>query len=122
RGPGTRCEMPRRFPFDLRPRTLARLRESRAAHTRRRTPRRLRPNCRGPRLPRRSAGQALCSTLYSLVEPQVRLDPVASALAAEAGLLVAAERRGRVEAVERVRPDHPGTETLRHPEDPRALL
>ncbi len=37
-------------------------------------------------------------------------------------LLVAAERRGRVEAVVRVRPDHAGAQALRHREDPRALL
>ena len=58
----------------------------------------------------------------SLVEPQVRLEPVAAALAAEAGLLVAAERRRRIEAVERVRPDDAGAQPLDHPQDPRALL
>src|SRR5439155_19694441 len=42
----------------------------------------------------------------SRVESQVRLEPVPAAFAAEAGLLVPAERRRRVEAVERVRPDH----------------
>ena len=45
-----------------------------------------------------------------------------AALAAEARLLVAAERAGRVEAVERVRPDDAGPQVLRHPEDARAFL
>src|SRR5205085_10408842 len=58
----------------------------------------------------------------SFVELQVRLEPVPAALTAEAGLLVAAERRGRIEAVERVRPHHAGPQPLRHPEDARALL
>src|SRR5215472_3104239 len=44
------------------------------------------------------------------------------ALPAEAGLLVAAERRARVEAVVRVRPHDARAEALRHPEDARALL
>ena len=56
------------------------------------------------------------------LEPQVRLEPVAAALAAEAGLLVAAERRRRVEPVERVPPDDAGAQPVGHPEDPRALL
>src|SRR5690242_6813278 len=56
------------------------------------------------------------------VEAQIRLEAVASTLAAETGLLVAAERRRRVEAVERVRPHHPGAQPLGHPEDARALL
>src|SRR6478672_6233907 len=38
-----------------------------------------------------------------LLEVQVRLEAVPTALAAEAGLLVAAERRAGIEAVERVR-------------------
>src|ERR687888_467268 len=53
---------------------------------------------------------------------EVRLEPVAAALAAEAGLLVAAERRGRVEAVVRVRPDDAGAQAFGHPENARALL
>src|SRR4051794_25391858 len=57
-----------------------------------------------------------------LREVEIWLQPVPAALAAEAGLLVAAERRARVEAVERVRPDDAGAKTLRHPEDARALL
>src|SRR4051794_41838400 len=45
-----------------------------------------------------------------------------AALAAEARLLVAAERRGRIEAVERVGPDDARAQRARHPEDARALL
>src|SRR5438445_4373091 len=56
------------------------------------------------------------------VESQVRLEAVAAALAAEAGLLVAAERRRRVEPVVRVGPDDPRAQALGHPENPRALL
>src|SRR3954453_1927740 len=56
------------------------------------------------------------------VEVDVRLQPVASALAAEAGFLVAAERRRRVEPVEGVRPDDARAQTLGHPENARALL
>src|SRR3954454_18589134 len=56
------------------------------------------------------------------VEGEVRLDAVPAALAAVAGLLVAAERGGRVEAVEGVRPDDARAHALRHPEDARALL
>src|SRR5215208_5454475 len=44
------------------------------------------------------------------------------ALAAEAGLPVAAERRSRVEAVVGVRPDDTRAQPLRHPQDPRPLL
>jgi hypothetical protein len=55
-------------------------------------------------------------------EPPGRARARAAALAAEAGLLVAAERRRRVEAVVRVRPDDAGAQPLRHPEDARALL
>src|SRR5689334_23007606 len=47
---------------------------------------------------------------------------MAAALTAEAGLLVAAERGARVEAVVRVRPHDSGAEALRHPENPRPLL
>src|SRR5262245_18659592 len=56
------------------------------------------------------------------VELQVRLEPVQTALPAEAGLLVPAERRRRVEAVVRVGPDHARPQPLGHPEDPRPLL
>src|SRR5687768_15477955 len=66
--------------------------------------------------------QARASRAAVLVEVQVRLEPVEAALAAEARLLVAAERRRRVEAVERVRPDDARAQSLRHPEDARALL
>src|SRR5436309_15003864 len=45
-----------------------------------------------------------------------------AALAPEAGLLVAAERRARIEAVVGVRPDNAGTEPLGHPEDAGALF
>src|SRR6266496_1668681 len=45
-----------------------------------------------------------------------------SALAAEAGLFVAAERRRRIEAVVGVRPYDSGAQSFRHPEDARALL
>src|SRR5688572_28709888 len=56
------------------------------------------------------------------VELEVRLEAVLAALAPVAGLLVAAERRRRVEAVVGVRPDDAGAQLLRHPEDARALL
>src|SRR5829696_3465608 len=76
----------------------------------------------GARARRRRAAAAAGSASRRALEGQVRLEPVAAALAAEARLLVAAERRRRVEAVERVRPDDPRLQLLRHPEDPRALL
>src|SRR4051794_29411898 len=66
---------------------------------------------------RRSATPGL-----AVLELQVRLEPVQAAFAAEARLLVAAERRRRVEAVERVRPDDARTQALSHPEDARSLL
>src|SRR5262245_56717759 len=47
---------------------------------------------------------------------------MAAALATEARLLVAAERRARVEAVVGVRPHDARPKPLRHPEDPRSLL
>src|SRR5918996_1606541 len=56
------------------------------------------------------------------LEVQVRLEPVQAPLAAEARLAVAAEGRGRVEAVVRVRPDDAGAQPLRHGEDAGALL
>ena len=48
---------------------------------------------------------------------QVGRQAVAAALAAEARLLVAAERARRVEAVERVGPHHAGPQPLGHPQD-----
>src|SRR3954468_19449704 len=66
---------------------------------------------------RRSATPGL-----AVLELQVRLEPVQAAFAAEARLLVAAERRRRIEAVERVRPHDAGAHALRHPEDAGALL
>src|SRR6476619_4772037 len=69
--------------------------------------------CRSPR----SSAERLRS-----IEGHVRLEPVQAALAAEARLLVAAERARRIEPVERVRPDDAGAEPLGHPEDARALL
>src|SRR4029077_3232695 len=53
---------------------------------------------------------------------EVRLQPVPAAFAAVTRLLVAAERRRRIELVERVRPDHPGPQPGGHPQDQRALL
>src|SRR3954471_3422128 len=58
----------------------------------------------------------------ALVQLQIRLEPVPAALAAEARLLVAAERRGRIEAVVGIRPDHARAQALSHPEDARSLL
>src|SRR5215210_747173 len=49
-------------------------------------------------------------------------EPVPAALAAVAGLLVAAEGRRRVELVERVGPHDAGPELIRDLQDPRALL
>src|SRR6266480_7815688 len=69
------------------------------------------------RLPSRESSADL-----GVLELQVRLQSVAAALPAEAGLLVAPERRRRIGAVEGVRPHDAGTQTLRHPEDARALL
>src|SRR5713226_7787938 len=92
-------------------------------------PRPSRSRCDGPtggappsarkrdRLPSRGSSAGL-----GALELQVRLQPVAAALPAEAGLFVAAERRRRIEAVEGVRPDDAGTQTLRHPENARALF
>ena len=53
---------------------------------------------------------------------QVRGEALAAALAAVAGLLVAAERRRRVEAVEGVRPDHAGAQLVGDGEDLRPLV
>src|SRR4051794_5109188 len=66
---------------------------------------------------RRSATERL-----DRLEGQVWLEPVPSAFATEAGLLVAAERRSGVEAVVRVRPDDARAQAARHREDPRPLL
>src|SRR4029077_3499086 len=56
------------------------------------------------------------------VDREVRLEAVEAALAAEARLLVTAERARRGKAGVRVRPDDPRAPPLSHPEDPRALL
>src|SRR5207245_5361542 len=53
---------------------------------------------------------------------QVGLQSVQASLPAEPALLVAAERRRRVEPVERVGPNHAGPKSLGHPQDARALL
>src|SRR5579871_6330554 len=53
---------------------------------------------------------------------EVGLEAVPAAFPAEPGFLVAAERRRRVEPVERVRPDHPGPQPGRDPQDQRPLL
>src|SRR5579864_1850350 len=57
-----------------------------------------------------------------LSDIEVGLQPVPAALPAVAGFLVTPERRGRVELVERVRPDHAGAQPGRHPQDPRPLV
>src|SRR6266540_7172172 len=59
---------------------------------------------------------------YVSLELQVGLEPVPAALAAEPRLLVAAERRGGIEAVVGVGPDHARAQALRHPEDAGALV
>src|SRR5215471_14517963 len=53
---------------------------------------------------------------------EVRGEPSPAALPPETGLLVPAERAGRVEPVVGVGPDHPGAQLPRHPQDPAALL
>src|SRR3954468_13638467 len=53
---------------------------------------------------------------------KVRLQAVPAALTAVTGLLVSAERRRRVELVERVGPHHSGAQLVGHGEDQRALL
>src|SRR5262245_27144823 len=53
---------------------------------------------------------------------EVRGEPGPAALPPETRLLVAAERAGRVEPVVGVRPDHPGAQPPRHPQDPAALF
>src|SRR3712207_8500958 len=52
----------------------------------------------------------------------VRLQAVPAALTAVTGLLVPAERRGRVELVERVGPHHAGAQLVGHGEDERTLV
>src|SRR5581483_4003737 len=98
------------------------LRPTRAG-SRRRTSRRSRAATSPPSSPS-DACRSRSSSAEGLraVEGEVGLEPVQAALAAEAGLLVAAERARRVEAVERVRPDGARAQALRHPEDPGALL
>src|SRR5262245_65564423 len=61
------------------------------------------------------------SRLKSLVG-KVRLQTVPAAFATVAGLLVTAERRGRVELVERVGPDDTGPQLVGDGQDARALL
>src|ERR1044072_2994302 len=76
----------------------------------------------------RSCGRRGAGTSWwlpgSLRDPRrdVGLQAVPAALAAVPRLLVAAERRRGVELVEGVRPDPPGAQLVRHPEDPRPLL
>src|SRR5215217_272867 len=57
-----------------------------------------------------------------LSDIEVGLQSGAAAFAPETRLLVAAERRGGVEAVERVGPDDAGPQLVGHPKDARALL
>src|SRR3954466_10582552 len=88
-----------------------------------RGPRCSRPPPHGERSENRVPGLSRGSDeSVSFVEGEVGLEAVAAALAAEARLLVAAERGGRGEAVEGVRPDDAGAQALGHPEDARALL
>src|SRR5919112_269532 len=73
----------------------------------------------------KAARAATTASRASLREAQAALAtkwPVPAALAAVAGLLVAAEGRRRVELVEGVGPDDAGAELVRDLEDPRALL
>src|SRR4029453_7133530 len=53
---------------------------------------------------------------------KVRLQAVPAALTAVTGFLVPAERRGRVELVERVGPHHTGAQLVGHGQDLRALV
>src|SRR5689334_8538366 len=67
---------------------------------------------------RRAGFRSATDHLRAVVtEIQIRLQAVAAALAAEARLLVTAERRRGIEAVVRVRPDHAGLQPFRHPEN-----
>src|SRR5688500_1751197 len=58
----------------------------------------------------------------AILEPDVGVETVHAALAPEARFLVAAERGGRVEPIERVRPDDARLHLPGHPQDPAALL
>ncbi len=62
------------------------------------------------------------SRLLMLRSLEVGGETLAAALAAEPGLLVAAERARRVEAVEGVGPDDTGTQAVGHSEDTRSLV
>src|SRR3984885_2559928 len=64
----------------------------------------------------RRAGAAIVSDI------EVGLQPVPATFPAVPGFLVAAERRGRVELVERVGPHHAGAQPVGDGEDPGALL
>src|SRR2546422_6439102 len=57
-------------------------------------------------------GRRSATEVLRVVESQIRLEAVAAALAAETGLLVAAERRRPIESVVRVRPDEPRAHAL----------
>src|SRR5262245_46881793 len=56
------------------------------------------------------------------LQPNVRHEPVPTALTAHPALLVAAERAARIELVEGVGPHHAGFQSARHLEDLRALV
>src|SRR6266542_408122 len=58
----------------------------------------------------------------AIVQADVGMEAVAAALAAVTRFLVAAERRGRVEPVERVGPDHARLHPPDHRQAPAALL
>src|SRR6187397_435756 len=55
-------------------------------------------------------GSRLATRCLRAVEGEIRLQPVPASFAPEAGFLVAAERRARVEAVVGVRPDDTGAQ------------
>src|SRR4029453_15322811 len=55
------------------------------------------------------------------LQPNVRHEPVPTALAPHPALLVATERAARIELVERVGPHHAGLQRARHLEDFGAL-
>src|SRR5829696_5158973 len=65
---------------------------------------------------------ALARATSAVLELHVGVQPVHAALAPESRLLVPAERRGRIEAVERVGPHDAGLHLPDHPQDPAALL
>src|SRR5215216_1947136 len=64
-----------------------------------------------------SGSEVLNSNELGVIE-----QPLPPAFAAEAGFLVAAERRGRIEFVEGVRPDDAGLELHAHLQDSRTLV